>query len=99
MSRTSSPAGVAYSFKHRIESRRHIGGTMRGFGEWLQLPVFRFRLSQRRGQEFETRLRELIEVGEDHVPVIDVGPAERTALAVESVGKTFSVIEREVIVT
>ena len=98
MSRTSSPAGVAYSFKHRIESRRHIGGIMHGFGEWLQLSVFRFRLSQLRGQELEMRLRELIEAGEDHVPGIDVGPAERTALVAESISKTFSGIEREAIV-
>lgn len=98
MSRTSFPAGVAYSFKHRIENRRHIGGTMHGFGERLRLSVFRCRLSQRRGQELETRLRELIEAGEDHVPVIDVGPAERTALVAESIGKTFSGIRREAIV-
>ena len=52
---------------HRIENRRHIGGTMHGFGEWLELSVFRCRLSQRRRQEHETRLRELIKAGEDHV--------------------------------
>ena len=98
MSRTSFPAGVAYSFKHRIENRRHIGGTMHGFGEWLQLSVFQCRLSQRRRQELETRLREIIKVGQDHVLVIDIGPAERTALVVESIGKTFSKIEREAIV-
>ena len=77
---------------------RRVFRTMHGFGEWLQLSVFRCRLSQRRRQELGTRLREIIKSGEDHVLVIDVGPAERTALVVESIGKTFSVIEREAIV-
>ena len=77
---------------------RRVFRTMHGFGEWLQLSVFQCRLSQRRRQELETRLREIIKVGEDHVLVIDIGPAERTALVVESIGKTFSKIEREAIV-
>ena len=77
---------------------RRVFRTMHGFGEWLQLSVFQCRLSQRRRQELETRLREIIKVGQDHVLVIDIGPAERTALVVESIGKTFSKIEREAIV-
>ena len=77
---------------------RRVFKTMHGFGEWLQLSVFQCRLSQRRRQELETRLRELIKAGEDHVLVIDIGPAERTELVVESIGKTFSKIEREAIV-
>ena len=77
---------------------RRVFKTMHGFGEWLQLSVFQCRLSQRRRQELETRLRELIKAGEDHVLVIDIGPAEKTELVVESIGKTFSKIEREAIV-
>ena len=48
----------------------------------------------RRRAELETRLRELVKVGEDHVLLIDVGPADKTELAVESIGKTFAKIER-----
>ena len=77
---------------------RRVFKTMHGFGEWLQLSVFQCRLSQRRRQELETRLRELIKAGEDHVLVIDIGPAEKTELVVESIGKKFSRIEREAIV-
>ena len=77
---------------------RRVFKTMHGFGEWLQLSVFQCRLSQRRRQELETRLRELIKAGEDHVLVIDIGPAEKTDLVVESIGRTFSKIEREAIV-
>ena len=77
---------------------RRVFKTMHGFGEWLQLSVFQCRLSQRRRQELETRLRELIKAGEDHVLVIDIGPAEKTDLVVESIGRTFSGIEKRSVV-
>lgn len=73
---------------------RHVFKTMHGFGEWLQLSVFQCRLSRRRYAELETRLRELVKTGEDHVLLIDVGPADKMELAVESIGKTFAKIER-----
>ena len=77
---------------------RRVFKTMNGFGEWLQLSVFQCRLSRRRRAELETRLRELVKTGEDHVLLIDVGPADRTALVVESIGKTFTAIERQAVV-
>ena len=73
---------------------RRVFKTMHGFGEWLQLSVFQCRLSRRRRAELETQLRELVKAGEDHVLLIDVGPADKTELAVESIGKTFTKIER-----
>ena len=77
---------------------RRVFKTMNGYGEWLQLSVFQCRLSPRRRAELETQLRELVKAGEDHVLLIDVGPADRTKLAVASIGKTFAVIERRAIV-
>ena len=77
---------------------RRVFKTMNGFGEWLQLSVFQCRLSQRRRAELETRLREIIKAGEDHILLIDVGNADKTELAVESLGKTFTGIERRAIV-
>ena len=73
---------------------RRVFKTMHGFGEWLQLSVFQCRLSRRRRAEMETQLRELVKAGEDHVLLIDVGPADKMELAVESIGKTFAKIER-----
>jgi len=61
----------------------------------VQLSVFQCRLSRRRRAELETRLRELVKNGEDHVLLIDVGPADKIELAMESIGKTFSKIERQ----
>lgn len=77
---------------------RPVFKTMNGFGERLQLPVFQCRHSRRRRAEPETRPRELVRAGEGHVLLIDAGPADRTELAVESIGKTFAAIEREAIV-
>lgn len=77
---------------------RRVFRTMHGFGDWLQFSVFQCRLSRRRRAELETRLREIIKTGEDHVLVIDIGPADRTNIAVMSIGKTFSAIERQAVV-
>lgn len=77
---------------------RRVFKTMNGFGEWLQLSVFQCRLSRRRRAELEAKLREVVKAGEDHVLLIDIGPAERTKLAIESIGKSFSGIERHAVV-
>ncbi len=84
---------VTYDIANNRRWRR-VFKTMQGFGEWLQLSVFQCRLSRRRRAELETQLRELVKTGEDHVLLIDVGPADKTELAVESIGKTFAKIER-----
>jgi CRISPR-associated protein Cas2 len=77
---------------------RRLFKIMHGFGEWLQLSVFQCRLSRRRRAELETQLRELVKTGEDHVLLIDVGPADKMDLAVASIGKIFAKIERRAIV-
>ena len=68
---------------------------MHGYGDWIQLSVFQCRLTGRRRAEMETRLRELVKNGEDHVLLLDLGPADRIEVAIESIGKTFSKIERQ----
>ena len=69
---------VAYDIADARRWRR-VFKTMNGFGEWLQLSVFQCRLSRRRRAELETRLREIVKTGEDHVLLIDVGPADVNA--------------------
>jgi CRISPR-associated protein Cas2 len=73
---------------------RLVFKTMHGYGDWIQLSVFQCRLSRRRRAELETRLRALVKAGEDHVLLIEVGPADKIDLAIESIGKTFAKIER-----
>jgi len=85
---------VAYDIADQRRWRR-VFKAMQGYGEWLQLSVFQCRLSQRRRAELESRLRELVKNGEDHVLLIDIGPADKVHLAVESIGKGFSKMERQ----
>lgn len=77
---------------------RRVFKVMHGYGEWIQLSVFQCRLTRRRRAELETRLRELVKTGEDHVLLVDVGPADKVELAVESIGRTFSKMERRAVV-
>jgi CRISPR-associated protein Cas2 len=84
---------VAYDISDNRRWRR-VFKTMHGYGEWIQLSIFQCRLSRRRRVELETRLRELVKAGEDHVLLIEVGAADKIELAIESIGKTFSKIER-----
>ncbi len=88
---------VAYDISDDRRWRR-VFKTMNGFGEWLQLSIFQCRLTRRRRAELETRLRELVKVGADHVLIIDVGPADKTELAVASLGKSFAKVERRALV-
>jgi len=88
---------VTYDISNTRRWRR-VFRTMHGFGEWLQLSVFQCRLSRRRRAELETELRGIIKTGEDHVLVIDIGPADKTEVAVTSLGRTFSMIERQAVV-
>ena len=88
---------VTYDISNSRRWRR-VFKTMNGFGEWLQLSVFQCRLSRRRRAELEARLRELVKAGEDHVLMIDIGPASKTDVAVMSIGKTLPAMERQAVV-
>lgn len=84
---------VTYDISDQRRWRR-VFKALHGYGDWMQLSVFQCRLSRRRRAELETRLRDLVKHGEDHVLLIDVGPADRIELALASIGKTVSKIER-----
>ena len=77
---------------------RRVFKTIHGFRERLRLPVVRCLPSRRRRAEPETMLRELVKTGEDHVLVIGIGSAEKTDIAVMSIGRPFSAIERNAVV-
>jgi CRISPR-associated protein Cas2 len=77
---------------------RRVFRTMSGYGRWLQLSVFQCRLTTRRRVELAAALERLIKRDEDHVVIIDVGPADGVELAVESPGRSLSPIQREAIV-
>lgn len=77
---------------------RRVFKTMHGYGRWLQLSVFHCRLDGGRRAEMAMALEMLIDHDADHVLILDLGPAQEVELAVESLGKTFTPIERRAVV-
>lgn len=88
---------VAYDIADPRRWRR-VFRLMQGYGRWLQLSVFHCRLDGGRRVEMAAQLEQIIDRSADHVLILDLGPAESVALAVESLGKTFAPIERQAIV-
>ncbi len=77
---------------------RRLFKTMHGFGEWLQLSVFQCRLGRRRMIEMEAAIGDIIHHKEDHVLILDLGPAENVRPHVRSIGKTFEPVRREAVI-
>jgi CRISPR-associated protein Cas2 len=77
---------------------RRVYKIMNGFGGWIQLSAFQCRLTARRRAEMAQRLDEAIKHGEDHVLIMDLGPADANAPRVESLGKTYEAPVRRAIV-
>ncbi len=77
---------------------RAIFSLMNGYGEWLQLSVFQCRLTRRRHAELVATLDEIIHHEEDHVLMLDLGPASGVVPRVVSLGKTFKALERAPII-
>jgi len=77
---------------------RKVFRTMEGYGEWLQLSVFQCRLSARQRVEMMSALDSAIHHGDDHVLIVDLGPADKVSPRIESLGKHFDAIAREPII-
>lgn len=68
---------------------RKVYRTMRGYGEWVQLSVFQCRMSKIRLLQMEAALGEILNRQEDHVLMLDLGPADSVKPRVNSIGKPF----------
>ena len=77
---------------------RSIFKMMHGYGEWLQLSVFQCRLSRRRHADLIATLDEIINHKEDHIVLLDLGPADNVDPRVVSLGKEFKAVEREPVI-
>jgi CRISPR-associated protein Cas2 len=77
---------------------RRVFKLMHGYGRWLQLSVFQCRLTARRRAEMALRLEAAIHAREDHVLILDLGPADQVDPRVESLGRSFETIKRTAIV-
>ena len=74
---------------------RRIFNLMKGYGHWLQLSVFQCRLTARRRAEMTTRLEEWMKPTEDHILILDLGPADKIKPRVESLGKSYEAPTRQ----
>jgi CRISPR-associated protein Cas2 len=77
---------------------RKVFQVMKGFGEWLQLSVFQCRMTKMRLIQLEDALGKIVNHSEDHVLIVDLGPAENVKPRVKSIGKAFHPIERKSII-
>jgi CRISPR-associated protein Cas2 len=66
---------------------RTVFKLMHGYGEWMQLSVFQCRLTRARLIELQARLTAALHAEQDHVMMIDVGPAESVQPRITSLGK------------
>jgi CRISPR-associated protein Cas2 len=66
---------------------RQVFKLMHGYGEWMQLSVFQCRLTQARFVEMQQLLTAAMSLSEDHVLLIDLGPADAVKPRVRSIGK------------
>jgi len=77
---------------------RRVFKIMQGYGQWLQLSVFQCRLTAQRRAALAARLEAVIHGRDDHVLILDLGPADKVDPRVESLGKTFEPVTRSAIV-
>lgn len=73
---------------------RRLFRLMHGYGEWLQLSVFQCRMTRARQIELVQRIEAILHREEDHLLMLDIGPAENVQPRVLSIGKAFAPVER-----
>lgn len=74
---------------------RRVYKSLRGFGDHIQLSIFRCDLNERQYERLVNRLTETIEPGEDQVLFIELGPTEsRLAERVTAIGREYQEPER-----
>lgn len=88
---------VSYDIREQRRWRQ-VFRVMKGYGEWLQLSVFQCRLSKTRLLQLEQALAETIDQKEDHVLIVDIGPADSVAPHVKSLGKVFQPVEKKAVI-
>lgn len=78
---------------------RRVYKLMRGWGEHLQLSVFRCELNKRELIEVRAGLATLIHHDEDQVLFVDIGPVEgRGSVSISALGKPYQPPERRALV-
>jgi CRISPR-associated protein Cas2 len=85
---------VAYDISDPKRLRK-VFRLMKGYGDHVQLSVFRCELTQRTLVELRARLGDVIQHNEDQVMFVDVGPEEgRGSTSISAVGRPYKPPER-----
>ena len=71
---------------------------MKGYGEWMQYSVFQCRMDKAQYFLMTNALTQIIDRTEDHILIIDIGPAESVQPKVTSIGKPFEAIEKKPVI-
>jgi CRISPR-associated protein Cas2 len=77
---------------------RKVYKMLHGYGDWLQLSVFQCRLSRKRLVQMEALLSDYLNHREDHLLILDLGPADAIKPHVHSIGKAFVPVVREAVI-
>ena len=78
---------------------RQVFKTVGGYGDHIQLSVFRCELSKRELVELRTKLSSIIHHKEDQVLFIDVGPVlGRGSTSISAIGRVYTEPERRAVV-
>jgi CRISPR-associated protein Cas2 len=78
---------------------RKVFRTMKGYGDHIQLSVFRCELTHRQLVELRAKLASIIHHGEDQVLLVDIGPEDgRASTAIGSLGRAYKAPARSAIV-
>ncbi len=89
---------VSYDVSHPRRLRK-VFKLMRGYGDHLQLSVFRCELTARELFELRGKIGAIIEREEDQVLFVDVGPSEgRGRGSISAMGKPYTHPERHAVV-
>lgn len=88
---------VSYDISNQKRWRR-VYRTLKGYGQWVQLSVFQCRMSRKRALLLESLLGEIINLREDHVLFLDLGPAENVKPRVGSLGRPFVPVEMAAVI-
>lgn len=69
---------------------RHVFRVMKGFGQHIQLSVFRCDLTEADRLELEAALEAEIDAAEDQVLIVDLGPSDGRRHHVRAIGRPTS---------
>ena len=77
---------VTYDISHPKRLRR-VFRTLKGYGEHLQLSVFRCDLTASQRIQVEAKLSQIIDHDEDQVMFVDLGPTDGRSHSIASLGR------------